>query len=174
MPVLDARLQAEMNTLIRRLREVSNDAKRESQQAFKEAAPLLISAIEARAPQSDAPHYRYSTPKATKALRAPKGFGRIAATYMPGNLKRSFRALTFRRSAAVFVGPKAFKGNPQGIFSGRRVDPYYAHIVEFGAPAYGRAATPFVRGAAEAAAPVVLRVASVLLKRQIEKHNKLA
>ena len=172
MPVLDARLQAEMNTLIRRLREVSNDAKRESQQAFKEAAPLLISAIEARAPQSDAPHYRYSTPKATKALRAPKGFGRIAATYMPGNLKRSFRALTFRRSAAVFVGPKAFKGNPQGIFSGRRVDPYYAHMVEFGTEK--QKAQPFVKPAAESAGPTVLAIATRLLKRQIEKHNKLA
>jgi len=168
----NAKLDGEIKTLIKRLYEVSTDAKKESQAAFKEAAPLLISAIEGRSPQSDAPHYRYSTPKVAKGIRAPKGLGRIVATYIPGNLKRSFRTLTFRRSASVFVGPKAFKGNPSGIFSGRRVDPYYAHMVEFGTEK--QTAQPFVRPAAASAGPAVMRIAAQLLKRQIEKHNNKA
>lgn len=173
MPGFNSKIQSEVNTLIKRLREVSNDAKKESQSAFKEVAPILISAIEARAPVSDDVHYRYKTPKVIKGLKAPKGSaGAFRIAYYPGNLKRSFRTLVFRRSAAVFVGPKAFKGEPSGVFKGRRVDPYYAHMVEFGTEK--QAAQPFVKPAADQAGPVVLRIATKLLKRAIEKHNNKA
>lgn len=158
---------------MKKLYEISDNAKKESQTAFKQAAPLLISAIQGRAPESDAPHSRYNTPKIAKNLRAPNGMGKIVATYYPGNLRRSFRALVFRRSAAVFVGPKVDKTGSGGTFAGARVDGYYAHWMEFGAPEIGLAPQPFVRPAAESAGPVVLRLATQLLKRLIESKAKI-
>lgn len=149
-------MQEEINTLIRRLRKVSTTARLESQNAFKEAAPVLISAIQGRAPESEAPHSRYKS-------------GRIVATYYPGNLRRAFRTLVFRRSAAVFVGPKLDKAGSGGDFRGNRTDGYYAHWVEFGAPAAGLPPRPFVKPAADAAGPLVLRLATEFLKRKIEK-----
>ena len=148
-------VQEEINDLIRKLRRVSTIAKQESQQAFKDAAPVLVSAIRGRAPESDVPHSRYNG-------------GRLVATYYPGNLRRAFRTLVFRRSAAVFVGPKLDKAGSGGDFKGNRTDGYYAHWVEFGAPAAGLPPRPFVKPAADAAGPLVLRLATEFLKRKIE------
>lgn len=148
-------IQSEVNDLLRKLRRVSNTAKRDSQRAFKEAAVPLISAIRGRAPQSDEPHSRYSG-------------GQIVATYYPGNLRRAFRTLTFRRSAAVFVGPKLDKGGAGGEFRGARADAYYAHWIEFGAPAAGLSPRPFVKPAVDAAGGLTLRLATEFLKRKIE------
>lgn len=162
-------LAAEIERLKKKLYAISDNAKKESQNAFKEAAPVLISAIQARAPQSDAPHVRYNSPKLTGKLRAPNGLGKIVATYMPGNLKRSFKTLVFRRSASIYVGPKLDKQGSGGTFSGARADGYYAHWQEFGAPEAGITPQPFVRPAVSAAGPTTLRIATVLLKRVIEK-----
>lgn len=162
-------LQKEIDTLQKKLRAVSDTAKRQSQTAFKQAAPILISAIQGRAPQSDAPHFRYNTPKVSGNLRAPNGMGNIVATYMPGNLKRSFKTLVFRKSAAVHVGPKLDKQGRGGVFSGARVDGYYAHWMEYGAPEAGITPQPFVRPAVAASGPTTLRVATEFLKREINK-----
>lgn len=163
-------IQQEVNALILKLRKVSDNAKARSQSAFKEAAGPLVSAIQGRAPVSEEQHYRYSTAKLSGKIRAPKGAGNIVATYQPGNVQRSFRVLTFRRSAAVFIGPKAHKSDTGGLFAGKRVDPYYAHFVEFGTK--NIPATPFVRPAVAAAGPQVLRFAAELLKREILKTTK--
>jgi len=147
--------QAEINDLIRKLYRVSDTAKRASQQAFREAAPVLISAIQARAPESGEPHNRYSG-------------GQVKATYYPGNLRRAFRTLQFRRSAAIFVGPRLDKSGSGGEFRGSRADAYYAHWVEFGAPAAGLPPNPFVKPAADAVGAFTLRLATEFLKRKIE------
>jgi len=165
-------LDREVSALIKKLYAISDNAKKESQNAFKEAAPLLISAIQGRSPKSDEPHFRYNTPKLSDKLRAPNGMGKIVATYMPGNLARSFRALVFRKSAAVYVGPKLDKRGSGGVFTGNRVDGYYAHWMEFGAPEIGLEPRPFVRPAAASAGPVVLRLATQLLKREIESKAR--
>lgn len=149
-------IQKEVNDLIRRLRKVSTTAKKGSQQAFREAAPVLISAIQGRAPESEAPHSRYSG-------------GKIVATYHQGNLRRAFRTLVFRRSAAVFVGPKLDKGGSGGEFRGNRADAYYAHWIEFGAPAAGLPPRPFVAPAVDAAGGLTLRLATEFLKRKIDR-----
>lgn len=169
---MDAQTQRELNHLIKQLHKVSDTAKKQSQKAFKEAAGPLVSAIQARAPQSEKAHHRYNTSKLSKSIRAPKGMGNIVATYQPGNLGRSFKTLTFRRSAAVFVGAKLAKGNNKGTFAGARTDGYYAHWVEYGAPSQNVPASPFVRPAVDAAGDLVLRIASDLLKREIESLNK--
>lgn len=170
---MDRELQRELAILKKKLYAISDNAKKESQDAFKQAAPLLISAIQVRTPQSDAPHFRYDTPKLSKRLRAPNGSGKIVATYMPGNLKRSFKTLVFRKSASVYVGPKLDKRGSGGTFAGARVDGYYAHWVEFGAPEAGIKPQSFVRPAAASAGPVVLRLATQLLKKVIENKAKI-
>lgn len=164
--------QQEINDLIRALRKVSETAKKSSQKAFKEAAGPLISAIKARAPQSEKAHHRYSTSKISGKIKAPKGSGNIVATYRPGNLQRSFKTLTFRSSAAVFIGPKLAKGNNKGTFAGAKTDGYYAHWVEFGAPGQNIAPSPFVRPAVDAAGEITLKIAVELLKREIQGLNK--
>jgi HK97 gp10 family phage protein len=169
---MNAETQRELTHLIKQLRKVSDTAKKQSQKAFKEAAGPLVSAIKARAPQSEKSHHRYNTSKLSKSIRAPKGMGNIVATYQPGNLGRSFKTLTFRRSAAVFVGAKLAKGNNKGTFAGARTDGYYAHWVEYGAPGQNVPASPFVRPAVDAAGDLVLRIATDILKREIESLNK--
>lgn len=168
--ISDKQLEAEIAMLRKKLFEISNTAKRESNKAFRQAAKPLITAIQARAPQSNAPHYRYDTPKIAGNLKAPNGMGVIKATYMPGNLKRSFKTLFFRRSAAVFVGPKLDKQGSGGTFSGNKTDGYYAHWQEFGAPEAGIAPRPFVRPSVAAVGPQSLQIASEQLKKAIEKE----
>lgn len=166
---IDSELKRELELLKKKLYSISDTAKKESQGAFKQAAPILISAIQARAPQSEKPHFRYDTPKLAQRLRAPNGLGKIIATYMPGNLKRSFKTLVFRRSASIHVGPKVDKQGSGGVFSGNRTDGYYAHWMEFGAPEIGLAPRPFVRPAVSAAGELTLKFAAALIKRIIEK-----
>lgn len=167
---MDAQLQREINDLIRKLQGLSKEVKKDSQDAFQEAAGPLVSAIKARAPQSEKPHYRYGTAKIAGGIRAPKGSGQIVATYMPGNLQRSFKTLKFRRSAAVFIGPNLAKGNKTGLFAGARTDAYYAHMVEFGTAT--TPPQPFVRPAVAAAGGITLRLATELLKRKIESYAR--
>jgi len=103
-------------------------------QILRKAAKPLVNAAKANIPKSSKPHYRYKTSKVTNKLKAPKGKGRIIATYYPGNLRRSIKALTFRKSGSIFVGPRLSKrGKGQGTFGkGNRVDGYYANQMEFG------------------------------------------
>jgi HK97 gp10 family phage protein len=167
---IDSETRRELDLLRAKLKKIPDTAKKQAQTAFKQAAPILISAIQGRAPQSEAPHYRYSTPKLTNKLRAPNGSGRIVATYMPGNLKRSFKAFAFRRSASIYVGAKLDKSGSKGVFSGGRTDGYYAHWMEFGAPEIGLSPQPFIRPAVAAAGPQTIKFAAELLKRAIEKE----
>lgn len=150
-----ATIQSEINELVRRINKVSTNAKKESQAAFRMAAKPIIAAIQAKAPVSDEPHSRYIG-------------GRKVATYYPGNLKRSFKTLTFRRSAAIFIGPKLDKAGSKGDFKGNRTDGYYAHFVEFGT--IDQPPKPFVRPAAAQAGPPALRMAANELRRAIIKH----
>lgn len=120
---LNPRLQSEINDLIRKLQKLEPHVKKGAQDDLARAAEILVGAIKRNTPIGSTPHSRYSTAKVSKSIRAPKGMGNVVATYQPGNLQRSFRVLKFRRSEAVFVGPK---------LNLKRADGYYAHWVEFG------------------------------------------
>jgi len=100
-------------------------------------------------------HYRYS-----------KG-GENIAVYEPGNLERSIGMLPLRRTAQVYVGPRFSKGKSSGVYSGSRVDGYYAHFVEYGVPQ--RPATPFMRPAYDKAGAQVL---SQIEKDTLKEFNK--
>lgn len=155
-------IQAEIDILIRKLNAVSDQAKKDSRQALGEGAKPLISAIKANAPVSDEPHSRWSG-------------GKKVATYYPGNLKRSVKKLVFRRSAAVFVGPriKSFgANNATGDFKGNRTDAYYAHLMEFEYGLGGKRPQPFIRPAAESVGPAALNIAAKALKRKIDAYAR--
>lgn len=159
---LNAPLQAELNTLIRKLESVADSAKRDRDRILTEAAGPLRSAIAGRAPQSDKAHSRYSTPKIAGKIRAPKGAGVIKATYQPGNLRKSVQTLRFRRSKAVFIGPKVRRS------AGQMPDGYYAHMVNFGT--VQQPAQHFVEAGVAAGGDVSLRLATELMKRKIESY----
>lgn len=164
---MNAELQSELNIVIRAMQGLSPAAQKHSKQILTEAARPLVSAIQGRTPVSDKPHKRYSSTGG--ANRAPKGAGKVVATYYPGNLKRSFNVLRFRKSKAVFVGPRV--SGTTGDFRGRRADGYYAHMVEFGTK-YARK-QPFVAAAVNAAGDTVLRIAVTLFRREILTYAKM-
>lgn len=115
------------------------DARREVAQA---ALPFVIPAIQNASPVGNRIHKRYNTPKLVNKLRAPKGLGRVVATYYPGNLRQSVidlatRKAKFKKSPAVVVAPFYGRRGSKGTFGkGKRVDAYYAHMVYGGAEAY--------------------------------------
>lgn len=148
-------VQDEINTLVKRLQKVSNRARSESKKAFRAAAKPMIEAIKAKTPVSDAPHYRYNNGK------------RIV--YYPGNLRRSIRVLALRRTPAVFIGPKVDKSGAGTEYKGNKVDAYYAHMVEFGTEK--QRPQPYMRPGALETQDKALRIASDLLRKDIEKYG---
>jgi len=128
-------IEKEIADTIKKLRSITKEfSKKERQKMLSEAAIPLRDEAKRNIPKSLRTHHRYKTSKASGKIRAPKGRGRIVATYEPGNLRNSIRILKFRRSSAVFVGPKVAKrGGGSGRYGrGRRVDGYYAAWIEFG------------------------------------------
>ena len=111
---------------------------------WKQAAEPLIDVAKSKAPIYNKDHYRYKN-------------GKRIATYSPGNLKRSIDFITIK--GRLFVGPKiSRRGSGAGRFSGRRVDAFYAHWVEYGAarPNGGiTKKTPYMRPAYEATKGIV-------------------
>lgn len=135
----------------------------------KAAAPMVIAA-QRNVDDAPAPVKRYSTAKVFSGSRAPKGGGTVEATYYPGNLKKSIRTMTFRKSKdAIFVGPKAWKKGSSGDFgkSEDRVDPYYAHMVHDGTST--SQANPYMLRAFESTKNVSKAILERELKKTIEK-----
>lgn len=152
---------SEINDAIKKLRGVSAIAEKEIRQDLVEASKLMVSAIQGRAPVGTKPHSRYSTAKVLKGMKAPKGMGTVKETYQPGNLSKSFKTLLFRRSQAVFVGPKV----------GSTPDGYYAHFPEFGTvnqPSQG-----YVKEAFAASGRLTAEFAAKLMKRRIERYASI-
>lgn len=123
-------------------------------EALSPVADMVAAAISSRAPVSKAVHYRYK-----------KG-GRVAE-YHPGNLKRSIQRMFFPRSRDPWVGAKLSKGSPAGVFSGGRVDGYYAHFVEYGT--VSMPPRPFFAPALATVSAPALSEAVRIMKNLIEK-----
>jgi hypothetical protein len=147
----------EINKLLKSL------PKGERKKLARPAAKMMQAAIVADTPKAEKAIKRYSTPKIVGHMKAPKGMGVVVATYQPGNLERSIKILSFRKSGYLHVGPKLAKKNSTGDFnSATKVDGWYATIVE--------RKHPFIRPAAMAAQASVLKQ----LKTDIETHlNKV-
>lgn len=108
--------------------------KKERKKILRPAAKILVKAARANIKDSKKPHYRYTNAsKLFGNLKAPKGLGKKVATYLPGNLRKSIRVMSFRKSDGLHVGPRLAKRNKDGEFGrGSRVDGWYAHFQEYG------------------------------------------
>ena len=160
---MNAEIQREINDLVKKVAGLSGVTKRERDKILATAAKPLQGAIAGAAPKSAKPHSRYDTPKISGKIKAPKGQGRIVATYQPGNLKKSISVLRFRHSLAVFIGPKVDKTG-----AGKMPDGYYAHMVNSGT----KHSSPrrFVEAGVGIAGNTAKSIAIRLLKQKIEAY----
>lgn len=147
MALIDQEIERALAKLKHLVKTVDDAETREK--ILRPAAEILQRAAAANVKNATKTVKRYSTGKFSKKLRAPKGKGKVVATYEPGNLKLSMQVLKFKRSKALFVGAKVSKRTPSGTFGkGSRADGWYAHFIEFGTK---RAkARPFMRPAVHA------------------------
>lgn len=162
---MDAQIQAEINEAVWRLRILAKDIRKESRPALRKGARIVLESVQAFAPVGTTVHKRYATPKLNNRIRAPKGMGRVVATYQPGNLERSFAIMIFRASEALFVGP----------LSGRKAkakgnDGYYAHMVDRGTK-HSRAVN-FVRPAVKLAEGEAGKAIVAHIEKIIKKYDK--
>ena len=126
-----AQFDIELQKAIEKLEALKKVPYKERKKILNKAAKPFIDAAVIKAPKSRKKHYRYKNGE--------------KITYYPGNLKRAIRKLNFR-SSSVFVGPKLRKRVQSGeVFRDRKVDAYYAHMVEFGTTEAG--AKPYMRPA---------------------------
>lgn len=168
---MDALLNGEIRQIVKVLYQIGGDLIEQRRDILEQGARPVVEAARQHAPVGTSIHYRYNTPKVAKGIRAPKGSGAIVATYLPGNLRSSIKALFFKRAqSSVFIGPVRAR-NPKGTFgpdysftyeggtvSAARADGYYAHLVEFGVPDLGIPPQPFMRPAAASAGPEGQRI----------------
>ena len=159
-------IQQEINEVIKNLQALNGTIRRTIREDLKGPASLLASAIKARTPVGIKKHSRYK--KMGKAFkRMPKGSGIIAATYRPGNLKKSFRVLGLRRvKAAQIVGP---------LLGGKRNDGYYAHFVNNDVKMTNgkiRVGKKFVDAAVSAMGPTTLNNMVNSLRLRVEMEAK--
>lgn len=150
-----ANIQRQIAVAVKRLEQFGAAMAEDNTKILEYAAIPLVDELQRRAPVGTRVHYRYSTAKADRGMRAPKGMGSKIATYKPGNLKRAFRTLKFRRSKDLFVGVKLAKGTKGGVFGDSKFDGYYLHWLEFGRK--GMSAKPIVRPSVATAGKTVLK-----------------
>lgn len=162
-------IEVNIESAVKTLRGYGNVVAENRQRIAALGGAYAASAAESAAPRSPKPHYRYSTPKVNRKIRAPKGMGKIVATYMPGNLGNSIRVLKFPKAKSkVYVGARLQKGSPSGTFgTGARADGYYLHMVEKRTKYHD--GNPFFLSAIERAAP---RVHSIMLGEWVKLTNK--
>lgn len=150
--------QKQVNLAVKTLEKLTYNFEREQRAILEDAAEIVISEVQSRAPRSSRPHVRY--PSLSEGTgKAAKGFGRPVAIYYPGNLKRSFGVLKLKRTSAVIVGAMLHRaGKTRGTFSGRRADGYYLGFVEYDVEfgSWTKPGRPFVRPSYIAAAPRVI------------------
>ena len=170
---MNAQLNGDIRALIGKLKKLDKNFNAKQKQVILgyAAKPLIDKAV-SLAPMGKSEHYRYDTPKLAKGIRAPKGFGKKVATYLPGNLKLSVQGLKHGAfkflENVLFVGPKiSGRGKGKGTFGMRRFDAYYAHWVEFGTK-FMRA-RPFMRPAFQSTQGEILRRVEQGVKFYLQK-----
>jgi hypothetical protein len=108
-----------------------------------------------------------NAPRAKKTIKRYLN-GKVVATYTAGNLQRSVQIFTHMKDkTAHYVGIKrALGSDARGIFSGSRVDGYYAHMVE-----YGPRKRPFIRKSVMQAGPDAVKSISNYVKAILIRAN---
>lgn len=171
---------------------VKDFEKRDQRSILRAAARPIVKSSRSLAPKSDQVHYRYkkrrgNVEKAARAYLASrktskkksgknsggrKGVDKrkIAAAYVPGNLRKSLKTLVFRRSPAVFVGPKQ-GGRAREVHgtTSANADGYYAQMIYGSAAAFqARVLIPALRAGRSAA----LRKAEEIVPKIVERARK--
>lgn len=103
--------------------------------ALRPGARIILEEIRNQAPVGTREHAYYTG--RVKGQKKGNGKGQKVRTMKPGNLKRSFTIMTFKRSPDLFVAPRTGKKTPY--------DGFYAPLVEFGTSKMP--AQPFIRPA---------------------------
>lgn len=167
-------IEQEINEVVKKLQKCGNLFYENRQRVAAQGGAYASSVAEFSAPKSKRPHFRYTTAKLTKKIRAPKGSGYIKAAYYPGNLGRSINVLKFRQAKSkVFIGAKLSR-NTSGIFKGKKTDGYYMHFTEEGT--VNQAGTKWFSRALERSKPGVysiMKSAFERLGRNFEAANKI-
>lgn len=138
-----------------------NPKKQEYKSAMNYAGEMLRDAMRAAAPESGEIHYRYA-----KSKGMPRGTGKLVATYMPGNLRRSIKVFEHMNDKRnVYVGVEIQpRGKGTGVFTGDRTDGWYARFLE-----YNPGNKPFLRPAVIANRDRILRQLQSYVERQLRK-----
>jgi len=143
---MDAQLQADLNRVISAIRGISPALTKDVKKELAMAAKPLMQSIKSAAPRGKRSHTRESG-------------GGQRVTYKPGNLKRSYRVLNFRRAkTGVYVGVKL----------GGSVDGYYAHFVNDGT--INQNAQQFVERGTNAVKTSVLSDSVARISRLVQKY----
>lgn len=162
--MMQVSVRVETANALRALEGVGKEFFRERARILSAAAKPIAEAGKMSAPVSDRVHYGYKTTKLRRAIRAPRGMGQRVATYHPGNLSRSFRALRFRRARSkMFVGVKVAR-SATGVFQGNRTSGYYLPFVE--------SRKPFWVAAVQRSEGQARQILEDGFRAIIEKHNK--
>lgn len=115
-------INREVNQIVKKLDKLPEQfTKRRRNILLRKASKIFVSTVQANVPISDRPHKRYNQD------------GKVVATYLPKNLYNSIQSMKFRKSDAVFVGPKITR-KKLSVYgaSTKTTDPYYAWMVENG------------------------------------------
>ncbi|MBE9489194.1 MAG: HK97 gp10 family phage protein [Bacteroidetes bacterium] len=106
------------------------DEKKIRNEILNKPAALVRDVAKSNIFNNHKPVKRYSKGMSKKG----KGKGKVVATYYPGNLKRSIKVLRFRMATRTLtIGPKYTRNSHGDFNNSKRVDGWYAHLVEFGA-----------------------------------------
>ena len=148
---MDAQLQADLNRVINAIHGIGPAITKDIKKELKAAARPLVQSIKSAAPRGKKAHTRKS--------------GGETITYKPGNLKRSFRVLNFRRAkTGIYVGAKL----------GGAADGYYAHFVNDGTINAGGGASQnaqqFVERGLSAVKTAVLADSVARISRLVSKY----
>lgn len=164
----------ELQTVLRKFDQIQKSItdRKTLRKVMRKPADIVAENARPRIPRSKRIHYRYNTAKLIKSRRARKGLGRIVAAYVPGNLRKAIKRLTFRRSARQFVGPKlAKRGKASGVFglNNTKVDGYYAQFLSGSRAAFRK---QFMESALSASAGKALEAAEQALDKEIAKAKQ--
>ena len=148
-------LSADVKAILKTLKQLPIDVKKERKRILRKAAKPMVASAQQKAP------VLRTRRRVTVTLK-----GGEKVTYYPGNLRLSLKTLEFRKSQAVFVGPKVVKRRRGGEEYGKsrgKVDAFYAAMIEYGTRQMP--AQPYMRPAYDSTKGEVVRI----IRAEVEK-----
>jgi len=172
----------EVNEVIRKLESVANEIRdpKKRRRIVSKHANLVVDKAQKIAPKGTRRHFQYATRavKLNKSKRAAPGEGIKVARYDPGNLRGSIQKLFFKRSPAVFIGPKIARRVKEGSIFGPisgQYNAYYAQMVFGSAKAFrDRVMVPALVSVSSQLVKEIGASALRIIKREAKKQGLAA